>query len=242
MIGGLADAVGFLTRIPVSRGAADVRLGRAVPWFPVVGGVVGLATAVVYVLGLELVPALPAAAVAVTAQVLLTGAFHEDGLADTADAAGGWSREQRLEILDDPRHGTYGVLALVATVLVRVAALSALSGGDAVAALVSAHVLARAGAVVVMLRVPPARPEGLGASYTAEIPRRAAGVSIAMAAVAAAASMAVAGVVACAVVGVVAVGAIRYARRAFGGITGDLLGATEQVGEAAVLLIAAATV
>ena len=239
MIGGFADAVGFLTRIPVRR-HGEARLGAAVPWFPAVGALVGLLTAAVYVGMGEVVPALAAAGVAITVQILLTGAFHEDGLADVADAAGGWSPEERLTILDDPRHGTYGVLALVCSVVVRVAALSGISGVTAVAALVAAHVAGRATAVAVMTAVAPARPDGLGASYTVDVSRRAAHVSVALSAVLAVLLLGRWGVLACFVLFGVAAGAARYARRAFGGLTGDLLGATEQVAEMAVLLIAAA--
>ena len=107
-----------------------------------------------------------AAAVAVLFGVLLTGAFHEDGLADTADAvAGGWTVERRLEILKDPRHGSYGVAALSGSIVLRIVAVASLGPAAAFAGLVAAHTLGRGAAVVTMGVAPVARADGLGADY-----------------------------------------------------------------------------
>src|SRR5262249_54628222 len=80
----LRAAITFLTRIPIP--VSDAPLTAAVPWFPIVGGMIGLTVGLVAAGLLELVPALVAASVGVLLGVLLTGAFHEDGLADVADA------------------------------------------------------------------------------------------------------------------------------------------------------------
>ena len=149
---GLRAAVAFLTRVPV--GSADDDPGRSVPWFPVVGALVGLVVAGLYAGALQLLPALPAAAIAVAAGVLLTGAFHEDGLADTADALGAWEPEEARRILKDPTHGTYGVSALVLVLVTRVGALSALGGWAALAVLPAAHALARAASLSMLTAVP----------------------------------------------------------------------------------------
>ena len=118
----------------------------------------------------ELVPAAVAAAVAVLFGIAVTGAFHEDGLADTADAlAGGWSRERRLEILADPRHGSYGVAALCGSIVLRVVAVAALAPAAAFAGLVAAHALGRGVAVAAMGVVPLAKPDGLGAGYARRV-------------------------------------------------------------------------
>jgi adenosylcobinamide-GDP ribazoletransferase len=236
---GFFGAVQFLTRIPVRRAtAADT--ASTVVWFPVVGALVG-ATVGAVAAGLDhLVPAAVASAVAVLVGVLVTGAFHEDGLADTADAiAGGWTVERRFEILDDARHGTYGVAALCGSIVLRVVAVAALGPAAAFAGLVAAHTLARGAAVVTMGLVPVARPDGLGAEYA-----RSVGTGRA----------AVAGIVAVAI-GVLATGwwigplalaataaaivVAAVARRALGGITGDILGAIEQVAECLVLVTVA---
>jgi adenosylcobinamide-GDP ribazoletransferase len=230
-------AVQFLTRIPV-RTSRPADLAAAVIWFPVVGALIGAAAgAVAAGLG-ELVPAGVAAAIAVLFGVLVTGAFHEDGLADTADAvAGGWTVVRRLEILDDPRHGTYGVAALCGSIVLRVVAVASLTPAAAFAGLVAAHTLGRGAAVVAMGFVPAAGPSGLGADYA-----RAVGTSRAIAAGVVALTIGAAAtgwwvlpLVAAAAFAAVIVAAV--AVRAFGGITGDVLGAIEQVAECLLLVV-----
>ena len=214
---------------------ADRELGRSVPWFGVVGAVVGAVSGGLY-WALSSPPGSSLAAVAaVAAGMAITGGFHEDGLADTADALGGSDRERRLEIMKDPRIGTFGALALVLSLLVRVLALGSLGPLDGLLALVGAHALGRAAATAAMIAFPAAGPDGLGQSYTADLPRAATGAVAALAG-AGAASLGLTGAVAlsAAVLGgaLVAVAA----RRLFGGTTGDVLGAVEQIGEMAVLV------
>lgn len=236
---GLLGALQFLTRIPI-RTRARPDLVRSVPWLPVAGGLIGVAVGGIAAGLQELVSPAVAAAVAVLAGVLLTGAFHEDGLADTADAvAGGWTRERRLEILKDPRHGTYGVAALCGSIVLRVVALASLGPAAAFAGAVAAHTLGRGAAVVVMGTMPHALPDGLGADYAGRVgPGRAAAgglVAVAVAALATgwwalplAATAATAGLAVTLTAG-----------RAFGGLTGDVLGAIEQVAECVVLVVVA---
>jgi len=239
----LLGAVSFLTRVPTGTGPRRAEeLARFVPWFPVVGAGVGLAVAGVYAAALQLLPPLPAAAVAVVAGVCLTGAFHEDGLGDTADAfAGGWDRDSTLRILQDPRLGTFGVLAVAASLLLRVAAVAALAPAAALAALPAAHALSRAGAVAAMATL-PAAGTGLGATSTRSLSRRralagaAAGLAVALALLGAAAAWAAAATALAAYL----LG--RLARRRIGGVTGDVLGAIQQLGEILVLLAAVAAV
>lgn len=235
----IRHAWAFLTRLPGGAHPADDReLGASVPWFPAVGALIGLLIGLVW-LGLnELVAPLTAATVAVLVGVVITGAFHEDGLADTADSLGGYTPEKRLEIMKDSRVGTFGVLALVFSVLVRVVGLAALEPIEGLVALVMAHAVGRSIATLVMVTTPAASTTGLGQSYTAHLPR--------------AAVWAIGAIVAgCSVVGGPA-GVVGYgvalggaallvvlARRAYGGTTGDVLGAVEQVGEMAVLSAAA---
>jgi adenosylcobinamide-GDP ribazoletransferase len=237
---GFVAAVQFLTRIPI-RSGRGAELSRAVVWFPVVGGLIG-ATVGGVAAGLgELVPMAVAAAVAVLFGIALTGAFHEDGLADTADAlAGGWTREQRLEILEDPRHGSYGVAALCGSIVLRVVAVASLGQADAFIGLVAAHSLARGVAVVTMAVVPLAKPDGLGAGYARSVTAgRAVLAGLLAVTIAALATgwwsgpLAATALVAAAVVAFFAV-------RAIGGITGDVLGAIEQLAECAVLVVVTA--
>ena len=157
---GARAAVVFLTRLPVGGfpyTEAEWRWSSA--WLPAVGALVGAASAGVWLL-LEPAGAAVAAAFAVTASVLLTGGFHEDGLADTADALGGGADpETVLRILKDPRVGSFGALALVVSVLLRVALLASLARAAPVA-LVVAHTLARVGPVWLMVTLAYVTGEG----------------------------------------------------------------------------------
>jgi adenosylcobinamide-GDP ribazoletransferase len=241
---GLLGAVSFLTRVPVGGGERrPEELAGFVPWFPVVGAGVGLAVAATYAASRMLLPPLPAATLAVVAGIGLTGAFHEDGLGDTADAfAGGWDRDSTVRILKDPRLGTFGVLAVAASLLLRVGAVAALAPGAALAALPAAHALSRAAAVATMAALPAAGGSGLSASYLRALSRRRA---LAGAAAGVAVALALLGVTALWAAAAAALAALllgRLALRRIGGVTGDVLGAVQQLGEILVLLAAAAAV
>jgi adenosylcobinamide-GDP ribazoletransferase len=234
---GFWGAVQFLTRIPVHTTSAP-NLTASTPWFPVVGGLLGAVIGAVVAGLAQAVPMSVAATVGILFGVLITGAFHEDGLADVADAfAGGWSMPDRIRILSDPLHGSYGVAALSGTILLRVVCVSTLTPAAAFGGLIAAHALGRAGAVGAMAVFPTARRDGLGADYVRHlrVSRAVMGV-VAGTAFAALATGWWAGpgfgaaVIAAAVVGALAV-------RKIGGITGDVLGAIEQVGECLVLVV-----
>ena len=220
----------FLTRLPGGAHPADERaLGMSVPWFPVVGAVIGLMIGMVW-LGLnELVSPLTSATIAVMVGVMITGAFHEDGLADTADSLGGYTPERRLEIMKDSRVGTFGVLALVFSVLVRVFALAALDPVEGVVALVMAHAVGRSIATIVMTSSPAASSTSLGQSYTAHLPKPAVwAISTVIAGCSVVGGPA--GVVGYGLALVGALLVVGLARRAYGGTTGDVLGAIEEAG------------
>lgn len=227
-----------------------VSLPRALPWFPAVGALVGLVVGAVAAVGAAAVDPLTGAAVAVAVGALVTGGLHEDGLADTADGfGGGWTVEQRLTIMDDPRQGTFGVLAIVASVAIRVAALAHLAGdrtGSATAwtvVLVApvVHLAARGWAVAALVSTPPARGDGLGRTAAAGGPHL--GLTLALAAWAAAGLVVAgpaAGAAALAAGAVAAVAVVALARRKIGGLTGDVAGAVEQLAEMAALVAVAA--
>lgn len=162
-------ALQFFTRIPVTGRLADwvgfspAMLRASAAHFPGVGWVVGGLTAAVFwglLLALPSVPAAPwLAAIASTVfGVLLTGAFHEDGLADLADGLGGSAeRERALDIMKDSRIGSYGAIALVLAVLAKVALLALLAQVDAwlaVVALFAAHVTSRTVPLIVIRTLP----------------------------------------------------------------------------------------
>jgi len=242
-VNGFWGALSFLTRV---RGHAVVagpeRTAAWVPWFPVVGALVGLAVALVHLGARLALPPPAAAAVAIAAGVGLTGALHEDGLADLADALGGGrGRREVLALLEDPRLGTYGVAALSLSLILRTGALAALTPAAALAALPAAHALSRAAAVALLATMSPAA-EGLGAAYGRFVTRRGA-----VAAGAAAIGVGALGLgpwvlAAAALAGIAALAVGRLAARVIGGITGDVLGAAQQVAEITILLLAAALV
>lgn len=229
-------ALQFLTRIPIRlRSAPD--LAASVPWFPVIGALIGAAVGGVAAGLMEVVPPTVAAAVAVIIGVMITGAFHEDGLADTTDAFGGWTPERRREILKDSRHGSYGVAAMCSTILLRTLCLATLGPAAAFAGSVAAHTLGRGAAVGAMGLAPPVPVDGLGADYTRALSRGRAAIGVVAALVLTAVAVGWwAAPLAAAVAGGALVVSI-VARRAFGGVSGDILGAVEQVGECLVLVI-----
>ena len=234
---GFRYAWAFLTRLKGGlHPDSDDKIGASVVWFPVVGIVVGAITGAAYLGMVEFVDSFLAALFAVGLGAILTGGFHEDGLADTSDALGGSTKERRLEIMRDSRVGTFGALALILVTLGKVGALESLSGTDGLIALIAAHALGRAGALALMLTRTRARSAGLGAVYTTHLPRRSVAFVVVVI-FALAALTGVSGLVAVgAVLGVVVLMAV-LAHRRFGGLTGDVLGATEQLGELAVLIV-----
>jgi adenosylcobinamide-GDP ribazoletransferase len=223
----------LLTRLPVPR-SLPAQAGGS--WaYPVVGAVIGLLSAAIYKTGVLFgLPAIVAAILAVAVGTLTTGALHEDGLADTADGFGGGATVARKrEIMRDSRIGTFGALALMLSLGLRVAALTTLAEPARVTvALVAAGVLGRGAMVGMMLALPPARPDGMAASL-GRVPVMPAVIGLAIACACVflphGVSALLAAVIAAAVM-------LWLAHRQIGGYTGDVLGATEQVVECAVLV------
>jgi len=239
----VATAFTLLTRLPVGRwGGSD--LARAVWAFPVVGLVVALCGGVVYwAMSRFGVPPLLATSWALVAILLMTGAFHEDGLADTADGfGGGRTRERKLEIMRDSRIGTYGAVALGLSLLIRISALAALGRpGLVLIALVAAAMAGRGGMIVPLLVLPPARPDGLAAGL-ANIPRWSAVSGLALVGLALLILLPIQVALAAAVAALAASLALtRLARRQIGGHSGDVLGASEVIVECVTLTVLAAT-
>ena len=135
----------FLTRLPLPRLPFDEgSLSRAAGFFPLVGLVLGLAAAGVSYVLVPHLGRVTAAKLVVVFLVVITGALHEDGLADAADGfGGGWGREQVLSIMRDSRIGSYGAIALVLTLLLRVGLLAEIPVNRWLPCIVSAHVLCR---------------------------------------------------------------------------------------------------
>lgn len=244
-------ALAFLTRLPLARVAPAAGAGEpdaAAPvlalasWaFPLVGIVVGGIGAIVYAIAHKLgLPPWPAAALAVAATLAATGALHEDGLADTADGfGGGATREQKLAIMRDSRIGSYGVCALILSILIRAAALASLAEPGAVAAaLIASHTAARAVMPAMMFLLAPARSDGL--SFAAGAPPATsvvAGLALAFVVLLFSLGLTLT-IVAVIVLALAAALMVALSKRQIDGQTGDVLGAAEQVCEIVVLLVA----
>lgn len=238
-VSGLRTAASFLTRVPLHRDG-EIDLAGSVPWFPVVGLLIGLVGGGVFALASEVLTPAVSAALALVVTALVTGAFHQDGLADIADAfGGGWDREQRLAILKDSRHGTYGVMALVLSTAVQLSALASMTAAWGLAALIAAHPLARSAVLGVLLTARPARPEGLGTDYAAGLRRGVVAVGAGVGVGVTAFALGPWAAPAVAAVTLTTVSVVVLAHRKIGGISGDVLGAIEQVAEGAVLVMIA---
>lgn len=245
VIGDLRIAASFVTILPVasSEPAGDGAIARATWALPVAGLVVGLTGALVYAIASRFgLTSSLAALLALAATALVTGALHEDGLADTADGLGGGrTRERKLEIMRDSRIGTYGVCALILSFGLRWSALAAIANPWAVAlALCAAHTAARAGLPAFMSQVAPARPDGLSASAGSP-PGRSVAIAFAVGTLALVLALgpgkALVSLILLSLAGLMLA---RLAIRQIGGQTGDILGAFEQAGEILILLVAAA--
>jgi adenosylcobinamide-GDP ribazoletransferase len=225
VLDGLRLALTTLTVLPVRAGRIDRRTaGLAMTLAPLVGALLGAVLAGVFVL-LGRGPV--AATVTVAAGALLTRGLHLDGLADTVDALGSYrDRDRALEIMKRPDIGPFGVVAIACVLLIQAAALTEVGP----VAIVVAWATGRLGVTVACRRgVGAARPEGLGALVASTVPVPV--VAGAAALVAVAAVFAVPGrawqgpaAVAAALLAVVLL--LRHAVRRFGGITGDVLGAS----------------
>lgn len=241
-------ALVWLSRLPVGRWLPDPppALAASVWAFPLAGAVIGALGAGAYALAtLAGLPQVLAAIVAVGAQILITGGLHEDGLADFADGLGGADVAQRLQIMRDSRIGSHGALALGLVCALRIAALAALPFAAAIAALIVSAVLSRAGLVVALNLMPPARRDGLG-RQGGRPGRGQVGAALILAMSCAVVSLSICSMTSMNLIpGLMALISAQLwlgflAQHRLGGQTGDVLGALQQVGEAAFLCLLAA--
>lgn len=233
----LPAALGLLTRLPVIMdGTRAAERGAASAWaYPLVGVIVGVILAASVALMVWVgIPTGIIAGLVLAGSVIVTGAMHEDGLADSADGLwGGWDQARCLEIMKDSHIGVYGVCAIALSLLIRwLALVIIISMGAYWVAFVAVGAVSRASMVVLMATLPNAR--GVGLSQSVGRPSNAAtwlaiGVAAAFA-------------VLCGYPGLILVAALStlicglIARAKIGGQTGDILGATQQVNEMASLI------
>ena len=231
----LLAAVQALTQLPVPAVYDADMLRRSVRYMPVAGLLVGIVAAGVFSAARAGLPGMAAAALSLAATLLLTGALHEDGLADSVDGLfGGRSREEALRIMRDSRVGAFGVLGLIVVVVAKLACLAALPG--AAGPLIAAHAASRFYAVAPPAVLPYARADGMaGALVQPDI------ADLAIAALCGLLPLLLLGPRAGPALLVSAAAALSfglYVRRRLGGYTGDVLGAMQQLTELSVLLAA----
>ena len=246
-------ALQFLTRIPVpglnaiTPETAKSGLIKAIVWFPVVGGLVGAITAVTLIVADTIWPRAVAVIIALIVEARLTGAFHEDAVADFCDGFGGGLTPTRIhEIMKDSRIGSYGALGMALAVALRAALLMALPDTLVVPALIASASFGRYVAVSLMALVPPfAQSDGLAKDVGAQAGFRqwlAAGLFTLPFMVPLAAAIPLPMLAAFVAAVIVILWFRHFLLRHLGGVTGDCLGFGVYVGQLLILLAATATV
>lgn len=239
--GAFLAAVTFYTRIPIPslwhhRVTKDT-LERSAPWLPWLGTLIGGCSALVFKLAAEPLGGPLAAILSISCGILMTGAFHEDGLADMVDGfGGGWTKADILRIMKDSTHGSYGVLALILAVLAKIFALTQMNPAKAPWVILACHSAARSMAITFLATHDYVREEGKAQNATTRLPWKATFWGL------------IPGILGLFLIGwkelLVTTGVLLvlriYLSRLFtkklGGYTGDCLGASEQLAEVAILI------
>lgn len=235
----LLASIAFCTRIPVFVEFSAEDIGRAARWFPVVGALLGLVSLALSRCSAPFLPPTVVAVLILVVEALLTGALHHDGLADAADGLGGGkSVEDRLRIMRDHAIGSYGATALILLLVLKTVTMSALIAANRTSAyLVLAPMLGRWNIVLLSRVLPYARPS--------EAVSRHIGTAELVWATVLCAAIALPighwhGAICWAAAALAAALFGWFCLRKVGGVTGDTLGASEQIGEAVVLLLGTA--
>jgi adenosylcobinamide-GDP ribazoletransferase len=235
----------FFTGLKLDVGAPRWQLADVLPVLPFIGAGVGLAAGLVFAIVRALAgPGWLAGVLAVGAAILITRALHEDGLADTADGLGphGLEPARRLEIMRDSRNGTFGVLALALSVLIKVACLAQFSGSTGLVVLIGAHALSRAVIAYPLLAFSPVQADGLGAQ-AGKPTDNDVWLTIGIGVVLAFLLLLGKGFFVALLAPIFAIAAAWFAARwiaeRIGGYTGDTLGAIQQTAEIVLLVVAA---
>jgi len=234
-------AIQFLTRLPVPERlqASEETLGKATKFFPLVGVMVGAGAALTYWLLQYLLPHSAAALGAIAFTAFITNGFHEDGLADAFDGfGGGWTKERALEIMRDSRIGTYGAMALIFLILGKFSLLSALAPGQVWRWLIVAHAAARWTVLPLCAWLPYARSEGQGKLVAKQIGKAEFFIGSAMLLITVSLLSWRAALAALLITAAAPFLSGLYYRARLSGITGDCLGATNQLTEVALYLTA----
>ena len=234
----------FLTILPGGKKDADIGsrdLGRSMSFYPLVGLLLGVILWAAYGLFSHAFPRTLCDGLIILLLAILTGALHLDGLADTLDGmAAGKSTEERLRIMRDHRVGTFGVVGLILTLGVKFLALNSLPEEITGKTLLVALVLSRWSMVQLTYRAPYARPEGgLGKIFKENVKKREMVIATAFSLIVATFFLRFWGAVLWLAVGVSALGIQLFFEKKIGGVTGDILGAANEIHEILVLLMVA---
>lgn len=235
----VAAAVSLLTRLPVASRVSidDDDIARSLAWLPLVGVGLGGLLALAGRLLEGRLDTWPAAALIVAFWAIATGAIHLDGLADSADGLGGHDREQRLAIMRDSHIGSYGAIALVLLIVLKVGLVAGVLVRGHHLWLLAIPAIARGGSAALSVALPYAREEGTGAALVRGGHRaERLAVALATAIVAALACARLRGALALVAAALVVLCVARIAQRRIGGVTGDVLGATIELAECAALV------
>jgi adenosylcobinamide-GDP ribazoletransferase len=236
----LIAATTFLTRLPLGRSHTDDELNRAARYFSLVGAGVGAVGAAVLLAAAAALPLAVAVILSVLATVLITGGFHEDGLADSCDAfGGGKTREDVLRIMQDPHIGAFGVLGLALVLALKITSLVHLPLAALPVALVCAHASSRALCVAVMAFGHYARHEGGKTRTVARGARPADAAAALLIGLVPFALAPAAFLWTLPAMLIVAIALYAYFRARIGGYTGDALGALQQLAECTCYLVLA---
>lgn len=241
-------AVQFLTRIAVKPfdDFETAWLDRSAKYFPLVGALVGVIGGTVIVAATAFLPQPLPMLLGLAAAIAVTGAFHEDGLADTADGlGGGQTREQRLEIMKDSRIGTYGTIALITMLAIKATAMTQIGPIQMVFAFIAAHAAARLASIIAMRLMDYAGDRDTAKAKPLATSITGGELAIAVVLGILPGLLLLSFVTLTISLGVAAIAAFvvaRKAQRLIGGYTGDILGAIEQVFETAFLVAAAAVI
>ena len=234
-------AVQFMTRLPVGRAlnSSEAELGKAAAFFPLVGAIVGSGAALVFILLQRVLPAPASVLCAIAFAAFITNGFHEDGLADTFDGfGGGWTKDRVLEIMRDSRIGTYGALALIFVILAKLNLLASLPQGQVWRLMIVGHTAARWTTLPLCVWLPYARVEGQGKLVAKQVGT----LEVLMGTVTLVAVLLLvswqAAVAALLVTSLMTLLCGSYFRARLQGITGDCLGAANQLTEVSLYLTA----
>ena len=243
-------ALQFFTRLPIPAwvGFEAAWLQHASRYFPLVGGVVAAVAAGVYYAAALVLPAPVAAVLSTAASIYITGAFHEDGFADTCDGlGGGMTKERALEIMKDSRVGAYGAIGIVCMLATKLSALAMLPPRVAVAALFVAHPLSRLAATALIWKLDYVRGEGKAKPLAQQMTTAEFAIATITCALPAAYALATNAMTPAAMLAALIAAALaalwlgRLFVRRLGGYTGDCLGAVQQLAEALIYVAVLAT-